>query len=54
MLFYGMYILCTLSFCDTDGISAACYTNTDIFFPVWSVQTIDTDNPLNASVIDLL
>ena len=54
MLLYGMYILCGLGLCDTDGISTASHADTDIFLPVRGVQSVDADNTLNSAVIDLL
>lgn len=36
---------------DADGIAAAGHTGTDVFTPVGSVQTVDTDDPLCTAVI---
>ena len=54
MLLYGMYVLCGLGLCDTDGISTACHADADIFLPVRGVQSVDADNALNSAVINFL
>ena len=53
MLLYGMYILCGLGLCNTDGISTASHADADIFFPVRGVQSVDANNALNSAVINL-
>ena len=37
-----------------NGITAACYCAADIFFPVWAVQSIDTDNSFYSVIINFL
>ena len=52
--FYYFYVLCGFCLWNTDRITAACYCAADIFFPVRSVQSVNSDNTFTSSIINRL
>ena len=50
-LCHAVDFLSVLGLGDADGIAAASHAGTDVFTPVGSVQTVDTDHALSTAVI---